>query len=63
VQPPPGYEVHRRERGSVSFCRAVGLPSKVKDERATATLRNGVLTVAVEKLEEARATRIAVSAN
>lgn len=63
VEAPPGYEVHRRERGDITFTRAFTLPAKVDADQVSAELKNGVLTLTLEKTEEARAKRIRVSTN
>jgi len=60
IQPPEGYSVHRQERGDFKFVRSIGMPYKVEAEKATATVRNGVLTVALPKVPEAQPKRIEV---
>jgi HSP20 family protein len=42
------------ERSYGRFERHVALPAEVDDERASATFRNGVLTVTLPKTERAR---------
>ena len=51
------------ERSYGRFERHIALPSEVDDERASATFRNGVLTVTLPKTERARqrAKRIPIS--
>ena len=59
---PEGYAVHRRERAPVKFSRSLGLPCKVDAERATASLKDGILTVTLPKAPEARPRQISVKA-
>ena len=60
IQSPEGYSVHRQERDSFKFVRSVAMPCKVEGEKATAMVRNGVLTVALPKVPEAKPKRIEV---
>jgi len=60
VLPPEGYSMHRQERGDFKFARSLSMPCKIEAERATATVRNGVLTVALFKAPEAQPKRIEV---
>jgi HSP20 family protein len=60
LQAPEGYSIHRQERGDFKFARSVAMPCKVDVEKATATVRNGVLTVALPKAPEAQPKRIEV---
>ncbi|MBI5513284.1 MAG: Hsp20/alpha crystallin family protein [Deltaproteobacteria bacterium] len=62
TEAPAGYAVHRRERPSLRFSRSVALPCKVDAERATAVVKDGVLTVTLPKVPEAQARQIAVKA-
>ncbi len=57
---PEGYSVHRRERGEVRFSRSFALRDKVDPEKASAKLRDGVLTVTLEKAPEAQPRKIAL---
>lgn len=59
---PEGYTVHRRERPAARFSRSFTLPSKVDPERTTAVLKNGVLTLTLNKAAEAQPRQIAVKA-
>jgi HSP20 family protein len=59
---PQGWFVHRQERRPVKFSRSFALPCKVDPERSTATLKNGVLTVTLVKMAEAKPRAIAVQA-
>lgn len=57
---PEGASVHRRERAPWKFARSFALPTKIDSERATADLRNGVLTVTLPKAAEVRPKHITV---
>lgn len=59
---PQGHVVHRQERAPVRFARSFTLPCKVDPEKSTATIKNGVLTVTLAKVVEARPRQIAVKA-
>ncbi len=52
------YHLHEIERGS--FVRRFKLPSFVDQDKASATQKNGVLTVAFPKREEAKSRRILI---
>jgi HSP20 family protein len=54
-------QFHRIERGHGSFSRAVQLPEPVDEQRITADLRDGVLTVTCPKTADASARRIQIS--
>lgn len=60
---PEGYSVHRQERGSYRFSRSFSLPCAIDPEKATATVKDGVLTVTLEKAPEARPRQITVKAS
>jgi HSP20 family protein len=62
VVAPEGYKVHRNERRPGRFSRTFGLPCKVDLEKTTASLKDGVLTVTLEKAAEAQPKKITVSA-
>jgi len=62
TETPEGYKVHRNERRPGRFSRTFGLPCKVDLEKTTASLKNGVLTVTLEKAAEAQPKKITVSA-
>lgn len=51
---------HRRERGVGEFCRTVTLPVEIDANKVEATLKNGVLTIALPKAEAARPRKISV---
>ena len=58
---PEGYRVHRNERSSAKFSRSFGLPCKVDLEKTKASLKNGLLTITLEKAAEAQPKKIAVA--
>jgi HSP20 family protein len=57
---PEGYNVHRRERSAVNFSRSFTLPGRIDPEKVKADLKNGILTVTLEKAPETRPKRITV---
>lgn len=59
---PQGYAVHRQERAPVRFSRSFTLPSKVDPEKTSASLKNGVLTLTLNKAAEAQPRQIQVRA-
>lgn len=59
---PEGYSVHRRERGAVQFARSFTLRDKVNPEKVGAELKDGVLTITLEKAPEAQPKKIALKA-
>lgn len=63
VQVPEGYSVHRQERPAVRFSRSFALPCRVDADRTTATVKNGILTVTLEKAADVMPRRIAVKAS
>lgn len=62
VQAPEGYSAHRQERAAVSFSRSFALPCRVDAERASASVKNGILTVTLEKTADAMPRQISVKA-
>ena len=52
---------HRVERSYGSFSRSFTLPSRVKNDEVQASFQDGVLTVTIPKLEEARPRQIAIN--
>lgn len=54
------YSFHRRERNDGEFDRSFRLPYKVDPSKVNAQLTNGVLTIAMEKAEEAKAKQIQI---
>jgi HSP20 family protein len=59
---PEGYSAHRRERRAFRFDKSFELPSRVDSEKATATLKHGVLTLTLPKVAEAQPRQITVTA-
>jgi HSP20 family protein len=59
---PQGYKAHLRERFSTAFTRKLPLPARVDMDGVTATLRDGVLTIALPKAKEALPRQITVNA-
>ena len=59
---PDGSSLHRSERGSGTFSRSIELSEELDLERATATHKNGLLTIRVPKCEEAKPRQITVKA-
>lgn len=57
---PEGYGVHRRERLPSRFSRSFALPAKVDPEKTSAVMKDGVLTVTLEKAPEVRPRQISV---
>lgn len=60
---PAGYSAHRQERETVNFSRSFVLPCRVNAERASAAVKNGILTVTLEKAPDAMPRQITVHAN
>ncbi len=60
---PEGYSTHRRERSAYEFSRSFSLPFKADASKCEATVRNGVLTVKVEKAKESQPRQIEVRAS
>ena len=56
-----GTEVHRQERFYGRFSRALTLPSAVAGDKVKAQYKDGVLTVTLPKVEEAKPKQITVS--
>jgi HSP20 family protein len=59
---PEGYSVHRRERGEVQFSRSFALRERVDPEQVSAELKDGVLTITLEKAPEAQPRKISLKA-
>ena len=62
VQVPEGYSAHRQERAAVNFSRSFALPCRVDADRTTASVKDGILTVTLEKAADAMPRQIAVKA-
>jgi len=58
----PGEATHR-ERRAYKFSHSVRLPEEVDDERVSAHVKDGVLTVSLPKKEAVKPRQIPVSAN
>jgi len=58
--PQDGVTLHRRERDTGRFSRAINLPGPVQSDATEATLAHGVLTVRIPKAEEAKPKRVQV---
>jgi HSP20 family protein len=57
---PDGYGVHRRERMPIKFSRSFALPAKVDPDKTSAVMKDGVLTVTLEKAPELKPRQISV---
>jgi HSP20 family protein len=62
VTVPEGYSAHRQERTPVAFARSFALPSRVDPEKVSARVKDGILTVKLEKATEARPRQIQINA-
>lgn len=60
LQALEGHWAHQQERNSVSFSRSLSLPCRVNADSTTATVKNGILTVTMEKAAEAMPRQIVV---
>ncbi len=60
VQPPEGYRAHRQERREGRFSRSFGLPCRIDLEKTKATLKEGMLTITMEKHIAAQPKKIQV---
>jgi len=60
-QVPEEYQSHRVERGALTFTRSFTLPSDVDVEKAEASLKDGILTLALPKAEAAKPKQITVN--
>jgi len=59
-QTKEGRNYHRSERAFGSFMRSFTLPSSVRADKIEATYRNGILTINLPKVEEAKPKTIEV---
>ena len=57
---PEGYTAYRQERVPLKFSRSFALPAKVDPEKTTAAMKDGVLTVTLEKAPEVKPRQISV---
>ncbi len=63
VNAPKDYAIHRQERGAFKFARSVSLPCRVDTDKVAAQVKDGLLTVTMEKAKEALPRRITIKAN
>jgi len=63
VEAPKGYAIHRQERAAIKFARSFSLPCEVNTEKVEARVKDGVLTVTMEKAEEAQPRKITIKAS
>lgn len=59
-QTKEGRNYHRTERSYGSFMRSFTLPTSVRSDKIEATYRNGILTINLPKVEEAKPKTIEV---
>ena len=57
-----GETLHRIERRTGSFSRSIALPAQVAEDKVDAQYRDGVLTVALQKTEDAKSRKIRIKA-
>ena len=62
LRAPEGYTPLREERVAYKFSRSFALPAKVDAEKVTATMKDGVLSVFLPRLPEAKPRTIVVRA-
>lgn len=55
-----GKTFHRMERSYGEFTRSVNLPCEVKEDKVDAQIRDGVLTIRLQKCDEAKTRKIKV---
>ena len=55
-----GKTFHRMERSYGEFTRSVTLPCEVKEDKVEAQIRDGVLTIRLQKCDEAKTRKIKV---
>ena len=60
---PENYAVHRQERLPYKFTRSYKLPARVNPDQCTATVKDGILTVTLEKAAEVQPRQISVRVN
>jgi len=58
---PEGYKAHRIEREAASFTRSFTLPNDIDSEKVKASLKNGILTLALPKTEAAKPKQVTIS--
>lgn len=57
---PEGYKSHRVERPAASFTRSFTIPSDVDADKVEASLKDGLLTLALPKAEAAKPKQISI---
>jgi HSP20 family protein len=60
---PEGYSVHRQERRPYKFSRSFKLPARVNPDQCSATVKDGILRVTLEKAAEVQPRQISVRVN
>jgi len=60
---PSGYSVHRQERLPYKFSRSYKLLSRVNPDHCSAAVKDGILTVTLEKAAEVQPRQISVRVN
>lgn len=60
--PPEGYAILRQERNIASFSRSFTLPVEIDPEKTSASLKNGILTVKLVKVQATKPKKIVVQA-
>lgn len=63
VEVPEGYAIHRQERSAVNFARSVSLPFQIDTDKVVAHVKDGLLTVTMEKSKEAQPRQITIKAS
>ena len=63
VDAPKDYAVHRQERQAIKFARSLSLPCQVNAEKVAAQVKDGLLTVTMEKTKEAQPRQITIKAS
>jgi HSP20 family protein len=62
VEVPAGYSAYRQERRPLRFARSFALPCRVNPDKVSATVKDGILTVTLEKAAEAMPRQIKIGA-
>lgn len=60
---PEGYSTHRQERPSIRFSRSISLPSRIDPERVVASVKNGMLSIEMQKPAEVQPRQITIKAS
>ncbi len=60
VHVPEGYSTHRMERGDSTFTRSLTLPADVDSAKVSASLKDGLLVLAMPKSEAAKPRQISI---